>query len=73
MAGLKSKSDLLHPVNLGDWLRLGYQVTEGAVFSHSTENAVLRAILSLPQQFPLWAPWTSFETLGEYWTQSPHP
>ena len=51
-------------MNFGDWPYLGYQVT-GAVFSGSTQKVVHRTALSLPQQFPLCAPWTSSVTLGE--------
>ena len=58
-------------MNFGDWPYLGYQVT-GAVFSGSTQKVVQRTALSLPQQFPLCAPWTSSVTLGALRTHSPH-
>ena len=51
---------------------LRYHV-KGPVFSDSTQNAVSSTAFSLPQQFPLCAPWTSSVTLGEPWTHSTHP
>ena len=72
VAGLQLKGEVLPLCELGWWPCLGYYMKE-AVFSDLTQNTVPRVALSLPQQLPLCALWTSSVTLNEPLNKSPHP